>query len=547
MERVLYFSGFRLSAFHWQKNKLVGQFTFDPSDGGYSKFDDYIKKTKEIPTRFLVDIIEEDFKQDTIPLVRGKDRRHLLQRTIDRLFRGSDYTAMLSQGKNKENKHKEVVLFSALTNPGLMKPWINKLESAGVPFIGIWSVPMMSHMLLKHLKEKSKSILLISQQVPSSLRQTFFSDGKLVFSRLSKVKYDLREVNDAMSYAILLANEIEQTERYLTNQRLIGFHEKLSVCCLVRGEFAKDITVYLEPTEELEYRIYSIEKLEKKLGYKTKPASQFSEKLFSRLCYQHSPRKDHYSMAKERQNYNEYCVSRLLFKTCISSILCTMLASMFFVFDGIQLKDEASDILKVSNNKNTFYETNYAPNENYLSRAIAMQSAVELARTIKHEAQIHPKSFYLVLSKIISKEKYSSLTLENLQWQKELASNARTLISENSKSNDDMYDPYMDEEAALMMEEEGMIDSKLHLVTLKGRVPIREKPYREIVATLNSFIEELEEKDYIDSVNVIDLPIDTRQESSFTDENVSPLLENKNDKSEGNFTIQIVMKEPSHV
>ena len=63
MKRLFHFTGYRLSVLHWQGKQLVGTSSFEPTGNGLDKFRNYLLKTENIPSKFLVDVIEEDFRK----------------------------------------------------------------------------------------------------------------------------------------------------------------------------------------------------------------------------------------------------------------------------------------------------------------------------------------------------------------------------------------------------------------------------------------------------------------------------------------------------
>jgi hypothetical protein len=538
-KRVLYFSGYRLSAFHWKGKKLVGQFSFEPGKGGYKIIDRYLEQTANIPTFFVVDIIEEEFKVNSVPMIRGKDRINLINRTCARVFRGAKYTAMIPQGKDPENRFKEKILFASLTNPGLMMPWINKLERWGVPLAGIWSVPLMSQHLLKRLKLRNRYVLLITQQVLSSLRISFFDNGGLVFSRQAKVKHELREVQDAVSYTILLANEVEQTEFYLTNNRIVNFQDKVSVCCLVRDEFEKTMNSYLENTSTFEFHVFSIEKLEKQLGY-TDGEAVLADELFSRLCCARASSKDHYSHPKERRFFTEFRIKNYLVGGSVVSVLCALFTVMLMVFDGTAFKKEADDLNAQVTRLDQIYRKEYSENKN-LSRAAAIKSTVQLADRLYQDAAIDLNSFFVTFSTIFSRPMFSGIEIHAVEWKKELESIAQVPYQRAMNGHHAFGGPPGG--APLVGHHAVGVEQKVHLALIKGRVSINKRPYRATVAMINALIQALEDHPLVQRVEAIELPIDVRSSSSYSDQSGFDRLDNQEHlMSRGLFSLRILMK-----
>ena len=74
MRRILYFTGYRMVAQEWSGNKLLSNVYFEPDDQGLDLFAAYLRSFRNEPVRLLVDLIEEEFRQIRIPLLRGSDR-----------------------------------------------------------------------------------------------------------------------------------------------------------------------------------------------------------------------------------------------------------------------------------------------------------------------------------------------------------------------------------------------------------------------------------------------------------------------------------------
>ena len=191
MKRILYFTGHRLTAFHWKGKKLTGSCSFEPDNDGYEKFERYLASSIKTPVKFLVDVIEEDFRIESAPHVYGNDRKAVISRMLDRFYKASkQYTYYEVLDRQKTGRRDDNVLLGAMTNPQLVEPWVKIIEENEVPLSGIWSLPLVSQHLLPCIGAKKGCVLLVSQQVNSNLRQTFFRDGKMLSSRQSVVNQD---------------------------------------------------------------------------------------------------------------------------------------------------------------------------------------------------------------------------------------------------------------------------------------------------------------------------------------------------------------------
>ena len=70
-KRLLYFTSNQVSAYTWSAARLVQDATFENAEATPPEFEEYIDEAPEAIYFLVVDIVEEDFHQETIPYVRG--------------------------------------------------------------------------------------------------------------------------------------------------------------------------------------------------------------------------------------------------------------------------------------------------------------------------------------------------------------------------------------------------------------------------------------------------------------------------------------------
>jgi hypothetical protein len=80
MKRILYFTGYRMVAQEWAGRRLMSSVYFEPDEQGLDLFTAYMQSFHNEPVRLMVDLIEEEFRQIRIPLLRGSDRQAILKR-----------------------------------------------------------------------------------------------------------------------------------------------------------------------------------------------------------------------------------------------------------------------------------------------------------------------------------------------------------------------------------------------------------------------------------------------------------------------------------
>ncbi len=132
------------------------------------------------PCQMLVDLVEEDFFPMSLPDLPKPELSALLQRRLEARYPGATLRQARLSGRAEGGAQQ--ALLSALTNPGLLQPWLEMLSAENIPLLGIYSLALLGVALVGDCRG---SLLLVSFQGRSGLRQSYFREGQLQFSRLS--------------------------------------------------------------------------------------------------------------------------------------------------------------------------------------------------------------------------------------------------------------------------------------------------------------------------------------------------------------------------
>jgi hypothetical protein len=314
MKRVLYFTGYRMVAQEWFGHKLVSSVYFEPDEQGLDLFRAYLRSFRNEPVRLLVDLIEEEFRQIKIPLLRGSDRDAILKRNYAKYFRTSKYKYSVSQAVEKKTRKEEKLLLIGLTNQYLLEPWLKIIEDTRTPLSGIISLPLLSENYVKELKSEHKTIILVSQQVPSNLRQSVFVDGKLVLSRLVPIASFYQG-----DYASDVLRDVESTQRYLISQRIVERTETVGVHILANKRHFDKLLTRCGEESYFDFNIYEINELLAREKIDVADEQDFSSALY---CYMASKKLalNHYAQPDERVYFQHHRAGLVLTAASIALI-----------------------------------------------------------------------------------------------------------------------------------------------------------------------------------------------------------------------------------
>jgi len=522
MKRLFYFTGYRLSVLHWKGRRLIGSSSFEPTETGLAQFRNYLLHTENISSKFLVDVIEEDFRNEKIPHVGSKDRRSVVTRLIDRYYRSSqDYCYSEVIGREKSSRKDDIVLLGAMTNPQLILPWITILDECEVPLSGIWTLPIISKKLLKTIKATSGVVLLVSQQVNSNIRQTLFRDGKVISSRQSIINQD---ISDISGIGKLAAPEVDRTIEFLRAQNLIATNEVIHLHILGSSEQLLSLQQSFKTNEQQTVHIHPIAEVQKKLGL-TGVKEIFSNEIFSWLCLSGGFSASHYGAPRTFRRYHNKLASMVLYMACLLVVIAGVIQTESNISNAIEYEKSITLLKQQEKNYKELYSKKFKDYEEVFQNAGVMNSAVSLAERIKSNGTTSPLDFLIALSNILSQPGVGTVHIDKIEWQ---AIN----IDEQNKKQD-------------IANFTAQIPVK-HGAVVTGRIIESEHDYRKSVDRIQAIINYLKINPRIENVETLKMPVDLRPESNFSTESGIDTAQRSDRGQSGVFSLKIIMKAPDH-
>ena len=523
MKRLFYFTGYRLSVLHCKGKQLVGSSSFEPTESGLDQFRSYLLQTENIPGKFLVDVIEEDFRNEKIPHVGSKDRKAVINRLIDRYYRSSEefcYSEVIS--REKSGRKDDIVLLGAMTNPQLIQPWLSILDECEVVLSGIWTLPIISKSILKTIGASSGIVLLVSQQVNSNVRQTLFRDGKLVSSRQSIINQD---INDISGIGSLAAPEVSRTIAFLRAQNLVEANEVIDLHILGGNEQLLSLQQSFKADDKQTVSIHPIAEIHKKLGL-TGVGEKFSDSIFAWLCLDKKLSASHYGARKMFKRYHNKLAAMALYAASLLAVITAVLLTELNISDAMEYEKSITLLKQEEQNYKQLYASKFKDFEEVFQNAGVMNSAVDLAERITLNGSTSPLDFLISLSEILAQDGTRNLHIDKIEWK---AVNFDNRTKKIKKANFTGKNPVK------------------HNAVVTGRIDDPEHDYRASVEHIQRIIKYLKASDRIEKVEVLQMPVDLRSESKFSTESGVDVRRSVNAETSGIFSFVITMKEPDHV
>ncbi len=523
MKRLFHFTGYRLSVLHWKGRQLVGTSSFEPTEVGLNKFRNYLQETENIPGKFLVDVIEEDFRSEKIPHVGSTARKAVISRLIDRFYRSSqEYCYSEIIGREKEGRKDDVVLLGAMTNPQLIQPWLSILDECKTPLCGIWTLPIISKKILKIIKAHKGVVLLVSQQVNSNVRQTLFRDGKLMSSRQSIINQD---ISDISSIGKLAAPEVDRTIDFLRTQNLIAANEVISLHILGSEEQLPSLEQAFKEKDNQTVIIHPISELQQKMGL-SGVNNKFSDTIFAWLCVSQGIALSHYGAHKLFNRYYNKLAATALYVASLLVVITGGLLTESNISDAMEYEKYITLLKLEEKSYKDLYSKKFKDFEEVFENAGVMNSAVELADRIKTNSKTSPLDFLISLSEILNRWDGQSLYIDKIEWK------AININEKDKKINKANFT--------------GNLPVK-HEAIVTGRIDVPDNNYRESINHIQKIIDYLNANARIENVETLIMPVDLRSESRFSTESGVEIKPRGKNALSGVFSLKITMKAPNRV
>lgn len=523
-KHLLYLTNTQLTATMWQGGRLADGRSFPNDESGYRNLSDYLSTCPNVPVTLLMDMIEEDFHRDTIPHVMGSARSNLIDRRLAQLYRDTPYRHASQQGRDKSIRKDDVMLFTALTNAALIKPWIDTILKQKVPVAGIYSTALLSVALLSKLHHEKKPTLFITHQ-SAGLRQNFFHDGYLRFSRL--VQLPSQEPEEVAQVA---SQEIAKTRVFLANARLLQRNEALDIVVLDNPATLQGLQNLLTESPGANYSYFNQDQAGSALGLKHIPESSVFDLLFLSMLASHTPR-SHYPLLQQNLAYTMWKLRLILYAISAATLVSCLLWSGSNMLDTLDAGSQISQLKQETQKNQKLYQQIIESMPKTVANSHDMKSAVDVHELLTKNNST-PKELLVLISKALSQ--MPQLRLNELSWE---VSDKIEIVDPAAAGTTPAAAPEpvpVAADAIPMATLIGIPAKPSEIVIIKGEVIPFENNFRTALESVNQLSVELMKNSHI-HVTVLRQPIDIRPSVSLTG-----AAGNESDTATANFELKII-------
>ena len=205
----------QLMAGCWRFGKLKSFETYANDEQGLQSFALSLRKTLHTNIHLLVDAGEEDYRLEVLPHTRGSDRKELLERKLNQIYRGYAFRMAVFIKRDTDEAKSDHFLLIAVNQADYLQDWLAIIAQEEAPLAGIYPISMTTQLLAKCLKLSSPHIIF-TEKLSTGLRQSYLDQGELRMSRL--VPFPSGDSNPGAGFYL---TETEKTRLYLNSQRYL--------------------------------------------------------------------------------------------------------------------------------------------------------------------------------------------------------------------------------------------------------------------------------------------------------------------------------------
>ena len=494
----------QLMAGCWRFGKLKSFETYANDEHGRQSFALFLRKTRHTNIHLLVDAGEEDYRLEVLPHTRGSDRKELLERKLNQIYRGYAFRMAVFIKRDTDEAKSDHFLMIAVNQADYLQDWLNIIAQEQAPLAGIYPLSMTTQFLAKRLKLSSTNIIF-AEKLGTGLRQSYLDQGELRMSRL--VPFPLGDANSDASFYL---TETEKTRLYLTSQRYLTNMTTVHVAVASFNHQQQAFCQLIEEGPEMACLDVDLSPLAKSFGIaqhllentpelmhmhvlaKTRLANSLATTLHTK----------HYRINRIRESLNLATALILLFG---------MIVSAYSLIQDFTQQSKLDLLISQTQHQQKMYEQVAKDFPATTLPSGDLQLAVTLNHQIKEYQRLPDRMMQVISNGMV---KAPEIQVNRLFW---VQSNDVDL-KDNDATN---VLPQVQENKALALPT--LSNAELHeIVFLNGEIKHFNGDYRAALNTVNQLAERLKKDAAVAYVEILQAPVNvssySKLEGSTTDE-----------------------------
>jgi hypothetical protein len=408
-KRILYFTAAGHCLYSERRSGLRLEAKFSDDGQGVGEFREYLRRQPHALYYVVADLAGEDFHAEQIPLLRGGDRKAVVQRRLAQRYRDTRLATALSLGSVRSSaRRNERLLLTSFTNTQQLAPWLEALEEADARLAGVFSVPLLAPALATKLGVQRGRAILVTANL-AGLRQCFVEEGRLRFARLE------RTVDRApAALAAFVRSETLRLAQYLVTMRALPReHGPLQVVVVAPSGQRPVFENALVSDGRLTFRIVDNDQVRRASRLRDTPPGTLDEALFLHLAVREPPR-EQFASNEDRRPYLIWRLQRgLVAAGALGFAACALYASTQWL-NASQVREQAVQQREDARRAAQQYERITATFPVTQTSTENLKVTVVEFRRIAERSPL-PEQAFMHVSRVLSQ--FPQIELDALNWE----------------------------------------------------------------------------------------------------------------------------------
>jgi len=469
----------------WDKGRLNFHENYSVDQHGFDQFHVFLEGDSNTPFALVLDVIEEDFRNETVAHVTGADRQAMMQRKLAHIFRTTPYRTSRVVGRETTGRKDDHILLTGLTKPDVIEPWLSRVLNNQVPLLAITSAAYVMELFAKSLGFGQEAhLLMVNQEANSGLRQTYLQNGRVIFSRLTPTS-----VSEGDDFSELVLEQCDQTRKYLERIKQLPYETHLKVHVFTAEKFSDETSTERENLS-YQYHVISDMPLSKRINLVDSAPGAIAYSMISALNKKGVP--NVYAPAKARRFAFIKQAKSVMYTASALAVLGSVVAVGPTVLDATAKWEQEYEVTQRTEPLLSEYQT---LTERFPETPIPsgqMELVVETANTILDQVS-YPQEMLAIISEGLLEA--PQLLISSIEW--ELVANEQEVVEEN-------YGEALSEVQVL---QRAIVSGQTLLVTTVNGLVQTEGSFREATAQINLFADAIAQHSNL-TVSTLSLPMD---------------------------------------
>lgn len=452
------------------------------------RFAQWLKADQSRTTAVLLDVSCEDYYEERLPHVNGRDRGLLLSRKITKFFPSQGYAHAELSNRLSTGRRDDIYFISGIADTAFIDPLIDTLVNNNLAIRGVYTLPQLAAELIQPIEHSAKLLLVTCEEDSSSpdrysFRQSFIVNEKLYFSRKTTVAF-----GSGSDMAEVVRKEIERTWQYLNNRRVLEQDSRMQVLMLLPAPVADCLKAEAEASH-CDYVYADAKELAERHLYSSDTGELSSSALAAFILAKSGGRKSHYHPQRLGFIQKHQQIKQLL---SLASVLVLALAVVFSTINimaGLNIKDASEGSAEQSRRLSAELKIQHDSFQYNGPAPQKMQDMVALSERIEEQSALPAPIFSLISGSFSG---FNELLLVRIEW--------RSIAAHESESSGAGR---VDASRSSNQAAEGRV-----VVSLFGELPGFTGDFRHAIERIELLVTRLRSGENVVAVEATRLPLD---------------------------------------